>query len=57
MFLDLLNNRESAVDNYFDWFMKKTGKKIPDSDYYDYIEKKNNINIQRRMTMVNDIFK
>ena len=37
LFQDLLDKRNSVNDDYFDWLMKKTGKQIPESDYYDYI--------------------
>lgn len=36
IFLEEINKLDEVVDNYFDWFMKKTGKKINKKDYADY---------------------
>ena len=39
-FRDLLNKRGEVLDNYFDWILKKQGKEIPKTDYYDYVDVK-----------------
>ena len=35
LFIDCLTKRGHVHDDYYDWLMKKTGKKVDYADYYD----------------------
>jgi hypothetical protein len=38
LFEECLAKRGHCNDDFYDWFLKKLGKKIPESDFYDYVE-------------------
>ena len=40
LFEDLLTKRGMVNDDYFDWFLKKLGKPIPETDFADYVDMK-----------------
>ena len=36
LFVGLASARNEEFDPYFDWLLKKLGRKVPDKGYYDF---------------------